>query len=122
MQDNEFTKIVDEVVNFFMSNAAKMKPEDIFEMTMAVYMNLLAIIPYPVLKIAQAGGVFPEEYRQIVMGAMPEFTVSLRGYSAEFIQGVILKAIEKGIVREGPFEFLGKSYNDIPEPPTSSNN
>jgi len=122
MEEKDFNQTVDETVNFFMNRAAQYPPEVVYEMAMGVFMNLLAILPYPVMRQAEGGGAFPEEYRKIVMKLIPEFTASMRGYAGEFIQNLILKATEKGLIKDGEFEFLGRNYGAIPDPPTEANN
>jgi len=121
MEDKDFTEAVEEVVNFFMRIVQNRGPDDVFNLAMATFMNILAIVPYPVMRAADEGVDFPPEYKEMVMETMPEFTLELRGHTAQFLQTLIKKSVEMGLAKDEAFEFLGQTYgDDIPEPPTDA--
>ncbi|GEM_PF-6740529 len=122
MEDKDFDEAVEEIVNFFMRIVANRGPDDFFNLAMATFMNILAIIPYPIMSVAQDGTDFPPEYKNMVMELMPKFTVELRGHTAEFLQTLVQKSVDMGLVKDGEFEFLGHTYGGISDPPTDASN
>ena len=122
MEDKDFNEAVEEIVNVFMRIATNHSPEDLFNLATAVFMNIMAIIPYPIMRAAQEGNDFSPKYKELVMEMMPKFTLDLRGHVAEFLHDLINKSIGLNLVKEGEFEFLGHAYPDMSEPPKKTVN
>ncbi len=124
MDENEFNQAVENVVNSFMSHIENRMPEEVLNLAMAVFVNLIAFIPYPVIRKPQAGGELPQEYKDLVMELLPQFTAEIRGHVGQFLTSLVNQSLHKGITNKAEFEFLGKNFpiEDIPEPPSNADN
>jgi len=122
MEDKDFNEAVEEIVNVFMRIVSNHGPEDLFNLATAVFMNVMAIIPYPLMRAAKEGNDFSPKYKELVMEMMPKFTLELRGHIMEFLHDLVQKSVELNLVQEGEFEFLGHKYPDVPEPPKETIN
>jgi len=124
MDENEFNQVVENVVNSFMSHIENRMPEEVLNLAMAVFVNLISFIPYPVIRKPGAGGNLPQEYRKLVMELLPQFTAEIRVYAGQFLTALVNQSVRRGITTRSQFEFLGKTFpiEDIPEPPSSADN
>lgn len=124
MDESEFNRAVEDVVNSFMSHIENRVPEEVLDLAMAVFVNLMAFIPYPVIRKPRAGGDLPQEYKNLVMELLPQFTAEIRIHAGRFLTSLVNRSVHKGITNKAEFEFLGKSFpiEDIPEPPSSADN
>ena len=122
MEDKDFNEAVEEIVNVYMRVVASHGPEDLFNLATAVFMNIMAIIPYPFMRAALDGSDFSPKYKELVTEMMPKFTTELRGHIIEFLHELVNRSMELGLVKEEEFEFLGQTYQNMPESPKEGDN